>query len=48
MGNHLRISAFQNIFAKGYASNWPDEVFVINKIKNIFPWTKLINYPNLK
>ena len=24
----------QNIFAKGYTPNWPEEVFVISKIKN--------------
>ena len=27
------ISKYKNIFAKGYAPNWPD-VFVITKIKN--------------
>ena len=30
-------------FAKGYAPNWLEEVFVINKIKNTFPWTYVIN-----
>ena len=32
----LRISKYQNIFAKGYAPNWSDEVFVINKIKILY------------
>ena len=31
------------IFAKGYAPNWPEEVFVINKINNTIPWTYVIN-----
>ena len=31
-GDHVRISKYKNIFAKGYTQNWPEEVFVINKI----------------
>ena len=31
------------IFAKGYAPNWSEEVFVINKINNTIPWTYVIN-----
>ena len=27
VGDHVRISKFKNIFAKGYAPNWPEEVF---------------------
>ena len=34
VGNHVRISKYKNIFAKGYTPNWSEEVFVINKIKN--------------
>ena len=33
VGNHVRISKYKNIFAKGYASNWSEEVFVVNKLK---------------
>ena len=32
-GDHVRISEYKNIFAKGYAPNWSEEVFVINRIK---------------
>ena len=43
VGNHVRISKYKNIFAKGYAPNWSEEVFVINKIKNTVPWTYAIS-----
>ena len=33
-GDHVRISKYKNIFAKGYTPNWPEEVFFISKIKN--------------
>ena len=31
------------IFAKGYAPNWSEEIFVIKKVKNTVPWTYVIN-----
>ena len=31
------------IFAKRYTTNWSAEVFVIIRIKNIVPWTYVIN-----
>ena len=34
VGDRVRISKCKNIFSKGYARNWPEEVFIINKIKN--------------
>ena len=37
IGDHVRISKNKNIFAKGYAPNWSEEVFVINKIQNTVP-----------
>ena len=40
-GDHVRISKYKNIFAKGYTQNW-SEVFVISKIKNTVPWTYVI------
>ena len=43
VGDHVRISKYKNIFAKGYTPNWSKEVFVISKIKNIAPWTYVIN-----
>ena len=29
VGDHVRISKYKNIFAKGYSPNWSEEVFVI-------------------
>ena len=29
----------KNFFAKGYLSNWSEEIFVIKKVKNTVPWT---------
>ena len=43
VGDHVRISKDQNIFAKGYTPNWSEEVFVVSKIKNTVPWTYVIN-----
>ena len=34
VGDNVRISKYQNIFAKGYVLNCSEEVFVIAKIKN--------------
>ena len=34
VGDHVRISKYKNIFAKGCTPNWSGEVFVIKKIKN--------------
>ena len=39
IGDHLRILKYNNIFAKGYTNNWPEEVFVVSKIKNTVLWT---------
>ena len=35
VGDHVRISKYKNIFAKGYTPNWSEEVFV-GKIKAQF------------
>ena len=43
VGDHVRISKYKNIFAKGYAPNWLEEVFVISKIKNIVSWTYAVS-----
>ena len=42
VGDHVRISKYKTIFAKGYAQNW-SEVFVVSKIKNTVPWTYAIS-----
>ena len=33
VGDHLRISKYKNLFAKGYTPNWSEEVSVVSKIK---------------
>ena len=43
VGDRVRISKYKNIFAKGYAPNWSEEVFVIKKVKNTVQWTYVIN-----
>ena len=43
VGDHVRISNYKNIFAKGYTPNSSEEVFIISKIKNTVPWTYVIN-----
>ena len=41
--DHVRISKYKNVFAKGYTPNWTEEVFIIKEIKNTVPWTYVIN-----
>ena len=43
VGDHVRISKYKNIVAKGYTSNWFEEVFVIKKNINAVPWTYVID-----
>ena len=31
VGYHARISKYKNIFAKGYAPNWNEEIFVVKE-----------------
>ena len=44
--DHVRISKYKNIFAKGYTPNWSEEVLVIKEVKNTVPWTYLISDHN--
>ena len=39
VGDRVRISKFENIFAKGYTPNWSREIFIINKINDTVPYT---------
>ena len=39
VNDRVRISKFENIFAKGYTPNWSKEIFVINKINDAVLWT---------
>ena len=41
--DHVRISKYKNIFAKGYTPNWSEEVFVINEVQSTVPWTHVIS-----
>ena len=43
VGDYVRIWKYKNIISKGYTSNWSEEIFVINKIKNTVPWAYVIN-----
>ena len=43
IGDHVRISKYKNIFAKGHTPNWSEAILVIKKVKNSVPWTYEIN-----
>ena len=43
VGDHVRIFKYKNIFARGYAPNRSEEIFVIKKVINTVPWTYVIN-----
>ena len=38
-GDRVRISRYKNIFAKGYASNWSSEIFIVDEINDTVPYT---------
>ena len=48
IGDHVRISKYKNIFAKGYMPNWSEKIFIIKKIKITVSWTYVINDLNSK
>ena len=48
VGDHVRISEYKSIFAKGYIPNRPEEDFIIKKVKNTVSWTYVINNLNLE
>ena len=37
VGDHVRISKYKNVFAKGHTPNWSKEIFVISKTRNTVP-----------
>ena len=43
VGDHVRVSNYKIVFAKGCTSNYFEEVFVIKKVKNTVPWTYVIS-----
>ena len=46
VGDHIRISKYKNVFAKGYTPNWSEDVFVVSRVKNTVPWTSVIDELN--
>ena len=42
VGDHVRISKYENIFGKVYILNYPDKKFVVKKVKLTVPWTYVI------
>ena len=43
VGDYVRISKYKNIFAKGYAPNWNEKIFVVKKNKE-YSTLDLCNY----
>ena len=43
VGDHVRITKYKNIFAKGYTPSWSEVVFVIREVKNTVPQTCAVN-----
>ena len=43
VGDHVRISKYKNVFAKGYTQNMSEEVFVVSKTKDTVPWRYVIS-----
>ena len=43
VSDHIRISKYKNIFAKGYTPNLSGEVSVIEKVKISVPWIYIIS-----
>ena len=41
--DHVRISKYKTIFAKGYVPYWSEEGFVIKKVKNTVLWIYFIS-----
>ena len=41
--DHVRISKYNDTFAKAYIQNWSEEVFIVSKIKNTVSWTYVIS-----
>ena len=39
VGDRVRISRYKNIFAKGYAPNWSNKIFLVNKINDTVQYT---------
>ena len=42
IGDSVRILKRKNIFAKGYVPNWSEDLFVLQKLKRLFPGHMLL------
>ena len=42
VSDHVEISKYKNIFAKGYTPNWSEEIFVFSRIKNTVLWSYVV------
>ena len=43
VGDHVKVSKYKNVFAKGYIPNWSEKVFAIKKVNSTVSWTFIIN-----
>ena len=43
VNDRVRIIKYKNTFSKGYTENWSREIFIINSVLKINPWTYKIN-----
>ena len=41
--DHVTVSKYKNVFAKGYTPNWLEEGSVVSKIKNTVSWTYVVS-----
>ena len=48
VNGRFKISKYKNVFSKGYTKNWSREVFVIDSVLKINPWTYKIKGLNRK
>ena len=48
VGDHVKITKYKKVFAKGYTTNWSEEIFVNKKVKNTIPLACVIRDINSK
>ena len=39
MNDRVRVTKYDNIFAKGYTGNWSRKIFIIDSVLKTNPWT---------
>ena len=39
VGDRVRIYKFKSTFAKGYTTNWSNEIFIVDKVNDTVPYT---------